>query len=164
MPTARERISTSSGLIVGCSSSVSMTSPGPLITTAFIFLSPLSCSFVPKVWNGSPTFPEIVCCHFRLANAGEYSLFVALDAYNPLTGLEIREVPHLLTDKGRKLVDHFMIGFEACDLILFGKHGRCRIMQACDGVSAILGEHDGLPRLHLIPAGQLGTQEGFGDL
>jgi hypothetical protein len=75
-------------------------------------------SFVPKVGNRHPSFPEIVRRHFRLSFSGEHSLFVALDAHNTLTGLEIREVPDLLTDKGRKLVRHFMIGLQTCHLIL----------------------------------------------
>src|SRR6266516_7728996 len=108
--------------------------------------------FVPKVRNRHPAFPEIVCRHFRLAFSGEHSLFVALHAHNTLTGLEIGEVPHLLTDKVWELVHHFMIGFQTCHLILFGKHRGRRIMEACDGVRAILGEHDGFARLHSIPA------------
>ncbi len=60
--------------------------------------------FVPKVWYCPPAFPEIVRRHFRLAFSCEHSLFITLDAHNTLTGLEIREVPDLLTDKGRELV------------------------------------------------------------
>src|SRR2546423_15706407 len=83
--------------------------------------------FVPKVWNRQPAFPEIMRRHFRLAFSGEHALFVARDTHHTLTGLEICEVPHLLTDKGWELVHHFMIGLQTGHLILFGKHGgRCR--------------------------------------
>src|SRR2546430_2125253 len=71
----------------------------------------LHLSFVPKIWNRPPAFPQHMRRHFRLPVPGEDPLFVALDAHNTLTGLEVREVPDLLTDEIRKLVRNFVIGF-----------------------------------------------------
>src|SRR5215471_18462980 len=149
MPAARDRTSTSSGLRMGIAASTWRTCLGASITIAFITI-PLSrlwsrtSRFVCKVRYCQPAFAQIVRRHFWLAISREHALFVALDTRNSLAGREIREVPNLLPDAIRELVQYFMNGLQACHLVFLGKHNGCCIMKTRNGVGAIFSEHDWL--------------------
>src|SRR5579875_2934280 len=118
---------------------------------------------ITNVWNRQPALSEIVCGHFRFTLSGEHALFVALDTYDALAGLEICKIPHLFADKVGELVYYLMISLQALDLVLFREHHRRCIMKTRDGIGPILGEHDGFAWLRATPARQLGTQAGLGD-